>query len=88
MLLDTIENGPPLLWLQYFRMTKASFDALCGWLTTNTKLRGSLEVSVREKVLIFLFIVCQGTPQSTVGFLFGRSDETVNRLVELGIRSE
>ena len=46
-------------------------------------LRRSRNVSEREKLLIFLYTVCQGMPQNITAFLFGRSDETINRLVKL-----
>ena len=50
--------------------------------------RRSREVSEREKLFIFLFIVCQGVPQNTVAHLFGRSDKTINRLIKLGMGKE
>ena len=87
-LLATIEDGSPALWRRLFRMTKPSFNALCGWLAENTMFRRGREVSEREKLFIFLFIVCQGAPQNIVAHLFGRSDETINRLVELEMGKE
>ena len=87
-LLATIENGHPAMWQRVFRMTKPSFNALCGWLASNTMFRRGREVSEREKLLIFLYIVCQGAPQNIVAHLFGRSDETINRLVDLGMAKE
>ena len=68
-LLATIENGSPAMWRRVFRMTKPSFNALCGWLASNTMFRRGREVSEREKLLIFLYIVCQGTPQNIVAHL-------------------
>ena len=87
-LLATIEDGAPALWQRLFRMTKPSFDTLCGWLMENTMFRRSREVSERKKLFIFLFIVCQGVPQNTVAHLFGRSDKTINRLIKLGMGKE
>ena len=83
MFLATIENGSPSMWRRLFRMTKPSFNALCDWLASNTMFRCSRNVSGREKLLIFLYIVCQGMPHNVAAFLFGRSDETINRLVRL-----
>ena len=87
-LLATIENGHPAMWQRVFRMTKPSFNALCGWLASNTMFRRGREVSEREKLLVFLHIVCQGAPQNIVAHPFGRSDETINRLVDLGMAKE
>ena len=87
-LLTTIKDGAPALWQRLFRMTKPSFDTLCGWLIENTIFRRSREILECEKLFIFLFIVCQGVPQNTVAHLFGYSNETINRLVKLGIGKE
>ena len=87
-LLVTIEDSAPALWQRLFRMTKLLFDALCGWLMENTMFRRSREVSEREKLFIFLFIVYQGVPQNTVAHLFSRSNETINRLVKFGMGKE
>ena len=42
--LITIKDGAPALWQRLFRMTKPSFDALCGWLMENTMFKRSREV--------------------------------------------
>ena len=79
-LLEGLEDGAPAMWQRLFRMTKASFEALVDWLRMNTMFKGG-RVSEREKLLIFLWIVCQGAPHGTVAHMFGRFDEIISRLV-------
>ena len=50
--------------------------------------RRSRKVLEREKLFIFLFIVCQGVPQNTVVHLFDRFNKTINRLIKLGMGKE
>ena len=60
-------------------MSKGSFNALLEWLLVHTLLRPGRDVSGQEKLLIFLYIVCQGVTHRTAAFLFGRSEGTIHR---------
>lgn len=81
MLLSTIEDAPDTIWLNMIRMTKGSFDALIEWLRLHTLFRSGRHVPEQEKLLIFLYIVCQGMTYRAAAFFFGRSEETIFRLV-------
>lgn len=75
----SFDIGPVTMWMETFRMTKVSFDALLNWLTVHTTLRGSRYITAREKLFIFLYMVCQGVTQTATAYLFAHSDETIYR---------
>ena len=76
--LSSIEGASHTIWNNLFRMSKSSFNALFEWLQGHTLLYSG-RVSAREKLMIFLYIVCQGITHRIAAFLFGRSEETINR---------
>ena len=77
-----IENAPSQVWQDLFRMRKRCFDLLCTWLTQRTKLlQRSTKIPLRERVMMFLYLVCQGASRRTTGHIFGRAGATVQRLV-------
>lgn len=77
-----MENAPSQVWQDIFRMRKECFNLLCTWLTQNTTiLQSSTKIPVRERVMMFLYVVCQGASRRTTGHLFGRAAATVQRLV-------
>jgi hypothetical protein len=80
---EAMEGCPDITWEILFRMPKSSFNALVDWLAENTDLPQfcRADVCLREKLKIFLFIVSHGNPIRLVSFWFGRSWETVHRLV-------
>ena len=77
--MTSFDIGPVTMWIETFRMTKASFDALLNWLIVHTVLEGSRYITAREKLFIFLYIVCQGVTQTAAAYLFAHSDETIYR---------
>ena len=83
VLLSSLEDSPDIIWNNLVRMSKPSFNALLEWLLGHTLHCTGRHVSVREKLLIFLYIVCQGVTHRVAAFLFGRSEETINRLVKI-----
>ena len=81
-LIESFIDGPQTMWLETFRMTSFSFDALMGWLIKNTGFQGSSYIPAREKLFIFLYILCQGITQTAAAYLFGHSNETIYRYVK------
>ena len=78
-LISTLEDASNTIWIELLRMSKASFEALLEWLEARTPLRSGRHISVREKLIIFLYIVCQSNTHRMIAFLFGRSVDTINR---------
>ncbi|KAL8528631.1 hypothetical protein ACS0TY_006174 [Phlomoides rotata] len=61
------------------RMDRASFHKLCGMVKTIGGLKSSQNVSVEEKVAMFLTILAHHTKNSCVKFQFKRSGQTVSK---------
>ena len=81
--ITTLENADHGVWESLFRMRKECFDALCNLLAANTELSqcSEAEVTFREKVMMFLWQICNGDPRRRCSFVFRRAIETVHRLV-------
>jgi hypothetical protein len=65
-------------------MTVKTFFALCNWLSANTllkSLRNKAGVSIKEKVVIFLYITAHGALLQEASKRFSYSFRTVLRLV-------
>ena len=76
-----IEEAPLQVWQDIFRMSKECFNALCIWLSNHTNLPETCsKTSLRHKMM-FLYLVRQGSTRRITGYAFGRSVETVHRLV-------
>ena len=81
--ITTLENADRGVWENLFRMPKECFNTLCDWLAANIELPqySSADVTLREKVMMFLWQACNGDPRRQCSFIFGRSIETVHRLI-------
>ena len=81
--INTLENADHGVWESLFRMRKECFDALCNWLIANTELQqySETDVTLREKVMMFLWQACNGDPRRRCSFVFGRAIETIHRLI-------
>ena len=74
-----LDVAPNTMWRRIYRMNKESFKALLCWLQAKTTFKESPYMKDEEKLLIFMYIVCQGSPHGVAAYYFGRSDETINR---------
>ena len=82
ILIQHLEEAPLQVWQDAFRMSKECFNALCIWLSAYTNLPETCsKTSLRHKMMMFLYLVCQGSTRRITGYVFGRSVETVHRLV-------
>ncbi|KAL8507904.1 hypothetical protein ACS0TY_018451 [Phlomoides rotata] len=61
------------------RMDRAAFHKLCGLVKTIGGLKSSRNISVEEKVAMFLTILSHHTKNRCVKFQFKRSDQTVSK---------
>ena len=63
------------------RMKLSTFYSLRDWCVANTQLRGSKtrDVTIEEKLLIFLWIVSNGISNRAAQEVFARSGDTVSR---------
>ena len=78
----TFTKAPDTVWESIFRMPKHCFFSLLEWLLTNTNLGNTGRfVKPKEKLLLFLYIVCQGHTVRSTAYQFHRAYETVHRLV-------
>lgn len=65
--------------LQLLRMSLGCFRALCDNLETNYRLRRTLNVSIEERMNMFLRICGHDEVQRDVGLRFRRNQETVKK---------
>ena len=64
---------------QVFRMQLGTFDALQEWVSSHTQLRPSKNISVEEKLAIFLHIVSRPGSNRDTQERFSHSGETISR---------
>ena len=60
------------------RMKLETFNTLHDWLLENTKLRGSRYISIKEKLLIFIFISSQDISNRAAQERFNHSGQTIS----------
>ena len=73
-------------WIDLLRMRKSCFLALHEWLVIHTMLGQSTRcdsVSTHDMLFIFMYMVCQGTTVRHTASIFGRSLDSIHRLVEV-----
>ncbi|VAI18413.1 unnamed protein product [Triticum turgidum subsp. durum] len=73
--------------IKQLRMTRAVFYKLCNRLRQKELLSDTFHVSVEEQVAMFLYMVGQHHTNSSVGFWFWRSSETVSRYFNIVLRA-
>jgi hypothetical protein len=73
--------------IKQLRMSRAVFYKLCDRLRHKKLLIDTLHVSVEEQVAMFLYVVGQHHTNSSVGFWFSRSSETVSRYFNIVLRA-
>lgn len=71
-------DGSAQRFQDLFRMEHDAFDSLCAWLCRNTKLHASRRRSVRQKVMIFLYICAQAESQRGTAYFFKISQSSVS----------
>lgn len=64
---------------QVFRMQLGTFNALREWVSNHTQLRSSRNISVEEKLAIFLHIVTRPASNRDTQERFSHSGETISR---------
>ncbi|XP_031108447.1 uncharacterized protein LOC116012916, partial [Ipomoea triloba] len=72
-------NGHPIRCVNAFRMDSALFKQLCEDLYSKYELRSTRNMSIVEKVGIFIYTLAMGASNRDVGERFQRSGETINR---------
>ena len=62
--ITTLENADPGIWESLFHMYKECFDILCNWLAINTEFPqySKADITLCEKVVMFLWQICNGDP--------------------------
>ena len=90
---ELLDSGHPERILNVLRMQLATFNALCDWLAINTDLKGSRitssqrarglgnEVSIEEKLMIFIHITSRPASIRDTIERFSRSKNTISRSV-------
>ncbi|KAI5455773.1 hypothetical protein BGZ63DRAFT_339728, partial [Mariannaea sp. PMI_226] len=63
------------------RMKRPDFDALIAWLHQNNLMKSTKYQSVQQKVMIFLYVINQGSSQQNTAYCFGISQSTVSSVV-------
>jgi hypothetical protein len=87
---ELLGSGHPVRILHMLRMQLATFYTLRDWLAINTDLKGSSvisnqrirglgkEVSIEEKLIIFIYITSKGTSIRDAAERFSRSKATIS----------
>ena len=78
-----LDNAVDQCWNDLFRMRKSCFVALRTWLLTHTTLgqpRRGDTTSAHEKLIIFMYIICQGATIRHTALIFGRALGSIHRL--------
>jgi hypothetical protein len=57
---NVLNRGNPTCIHSILRMNLETFHLLCDWLVSDTKLKGSRKVFVKEKLFIFISIASKG----------------------------
>jgi hypothetical protein len=79
---DNVLNcGNPTRIHNILRMNLETFNQLRDWLVSNTKLKSSRNVSVEEKLFIFITIASTGQSNRRVQEQYNRSAKTVSQQV-------
>jgi hypothetical protein len=73
--------------IKQLRMSRSVFYKLCNRLRQKELLIDTFHVSVEEQVAMFLYMVGQHHTNSSVGFWFWRSSETVSRYFNIVLRA-
>ncbi|VAI18008.1 hypothetical protein VPH35_083499 [Triticum aestivum] len=73
--------------IKQLRMSRAVFYKLCIRLRQKKLLIDTLHVSVEEQVAMFLYMIGQHHTNSSIGFWFWRSSETVSRYFNIVLRA-
>uniref|UniRef100_A0A803KV93 DDE Tnp4 domain-containing protein n=1 Tax=Chenopodium quinoa TaxID=63459 RepID=A0A803KV93_CHEQI len=71
--------GNPIRCVNAFRMEPQLFLRLCNDLSSKYGLKSSCNMSIHEKVGIFLYAIAQGASNRVLGERFQRSGETISR---------
>ncbi|KAL2943745.1 Argininosuccinate synthase [Bienertia sinuspersici] len=74
-------NGHPIRCVNAFRMQPQLLMKLCNDLSSKYGLKASCNMSVHEKVGIFLYTLAQGVSNRTLGERFQRSGDTISRVI-------
>lgn len=75
-------EGNDRVFEQLFRVPKAAFGALVLWLRDNTSLRGTRYQSLKQKVMVFLYILGQGCTQRAAAHFFEISQSSVSSIIK------
>jgi hypothetical protein len=90
---ELLDSGHPARIFHVLRMQLATFYTLRDWLAINTDLKGSnvtsnqrvrgwgKEVSIEEKLIIFIHITSKGASIRDTAERFSRSKDTISKLV-------
>ncbi|XP_021851740.1 uncharacterized protein [Spinacia oleracea] len=79
MWVKEVLTGNPIRCVNAFRMEPQLFLRLCNDLSTKYGLKASCNMSIREKVGIFLYALAQGVSNRLLGERFQRSGDTISR---------
>lgn len=74
--------GRDSTFVELFRMSKSMFFELVSWLQQNTEIKDSQRLTIETKVLIFLYVICQGTTQRMAAHFFRCAQRTVGNIIQ------